>query len=72
MHIAGSTISQMGQMQGDAKQLHDEVMALMIAQPDLTSSDRSSVSDKIHLLFLKTQVYRLPELSPAPTIGVST
>jgi hypothetical protein len=37
----------MVQMQKDAKQQHDELMALLVAHPDLTSSDRSSVSYKL-------------------------
>ncbi|KAJ7288949.1 hypothetical protein C8J57DRAFT_1215029 [Mycena rebaudengoi] len=43
VHITGSTISQMVQMQKDAKQQHEELMALLAALPDLTSPDLSSV-----------------------------
>ncbi|KAJ7240903.1 hypothetical protein C8J57DRAFT_1561900 [Mycena rebaudengoi] len=39
----GSTLSQLGHVKKDAKQQHDEVMALLNADPDLSSSDRSSV-----------------------------
>ncbi|KAJ7246960.1 hypothetical protein C8J57DRAFT_1674430 [Mycena rebaudengoi] len=39
----GSTLSQIGHVKKDAKQQHDELMALLNADPDLSSSDRSSV-----------------------------
>jgi cytochrome c-type biogenesis protein CcmH/NrfG len=40
----GSTLSQLGHVKKDAEQQHDELMALLNAHPDLSSSDRSSVS----------------------------
>jgi hypothetical protein len=40
----GSTLSQIGHVKKNAKQQHDELMALLNADPDLSSSDRSSVS----------------------------
>ncbi|KAJ7275685.1 hypothetical protein C8J57DRAFT_1466432 [Mycena rebaudengoi] len=40
----GSTLSQIGDVKKDAKQQHDELMALLNTNPDLSSSDRSSVS----------------------------
>ncbi|KAJ7261954.1 hypothetical protein C8J57DRAFT_1633455, partial [Mycena rebaudengoi] len=40
----GSTLFHIGQMKRDAKQQHDELRALLEAYPDLTSSDRSSVT----------------------------
>ncbi|KAJ7261930.1 hypothetical protein C8J57DRAFT_1513713 [Mycena rebaudengoi] len=43
VRAGGSTLSHIGQMKKDAKQYHDELMALLDAHPDLTSSDRSSV-----------------------------
>jgi hypothetical protein len=42
----GSTMSQMVQMRKEAKQQHEELLALLAAHPDLTNSERSSVSDK--------------------------
>ncbi|KAJ7288711.1 hypothetical protein C8J57DRAFT_1214804 [Mycena rebaudengoi] len=66
MHIAGSTIFQMGQMQRDAKHLHDEVMALMIAQPDLTSSDRSSVAGTLSSTNNSAESFSM--LPPSPKI----
>ncbi|KAJ7278041.1 hypothetical protein C8J57DRAFT_1579875, partial [Mycena rebaudengoi] len=39
----GSTLSQIGHVKKDAKQQHDELMALLNAHLDLSSSDRSSV-----------------------------
>ncbi|KAJ7282447.1 hypothetical protein C8J57DRAFT_1554388 [Mycena rebaudengoi] len=39
----GSTLSQLGHVKKDAEQQHDELMALLNAHPDLSSSDRSSV-----------------------------
>ncbi|KAJ7240915.1 P-loop containing nucleoside triphosphate hydrolase protein, partial [Mycena rebaudengoi] len=39
----GSTLFQIGHVKKDAKQQHDELMALLNAHPDLSSSDRSSV-----------------------------
>jgi hypothetical protein len=70
MHIIGSTISQMVQMQKDAKQEHEELMALLAAHPDMTSSDLSSVSHKIFSK-LKFNFFknRLLELSLASMIG---
>ncbi|KAJ7254535.1 hypothetical protein C8J57DRAFT_1236776 [Mycena rebaudengoi] len=39
----GSRLSQIGHVKKDAKQQHDELMALLNAHPDLSSSDCSSV-----------------------------
>jgi hypothetical protein len=44
VRAGGSTLSQIGNMKKDAKQQHDELMVLLNAHPDLSSSDRSSVS----------------------------
>ncbi|KAJ7280609.1 P-loop containing nucleoside triphosphate hydrolase protein, partial [Mycena rebaudengoi] len=43
VRAGGSTLSQIGQVKKDAKQQHEELMALLNAYPDLSSSDRSSV-----------------------------
>ncbi|KAJ7252445.1 hypothetical protein C8J57DRAFT_1474117 [Mycena rebaudengoi] len=43
VRAGGSTLSQIGNVKKDAKQQHDELMALLSAHPDLSSSDRSSV-----------------------------
>ncbi|KAJ7260990.1 P-loop containing nucleoside triphosphate hydrolase protein [Mycena rebaudengoi] len=43
VRAGGSTLSQIGNVKKDAKQQHDELMALLDAHPDLSSSDRSSV-----------------------------
>ncbi|KAJ7261935.1 hypothetical protein C8J57DRAFT_1633383 [Mycena rebaudengoi] len=43
VRAGGSTLSHIGQMKKDAKQQHDELMALLDAHPALDSSDRSSV-----------------------------
>ncbi|KAJ7258212.1 hypothetical protein C8J57DRAFT_1720798 [Mycena rebaudengoi] len=43
VRAGGSTLSQIGHVKKDAKQQHDELMALLTADPDLSSSDRSSV-----------------------------
>ncbi|KAJ7288595.1 hypothetical protein C8J57DRAFT_1642642 [Mycena rebaudengoi] len=43
VRAGGSTLSQMGQIKKDAKQQHDELLALLDAHPDLSSSDCSSV-----------------------------
>jgi hypothetical protein len=42
--VTGSTLSQMGQMNKDAKEQHEQLVALLQIDSDLTSSDRSSVS----------------------------
>ncbi|KAJ7203918.1 P-loop containing nucleoside triphosphate hydrolase protein, partial [Mycena rebaudengoi] len=41
--VSGSTLSQMGQMKKDAKEQHEQLVALLETDSDLTSSDRSSV-----------------------------
>ncbi|KAJ7240962.1 hypothetical protein C8J57DRAFT_1562023 [Mycena rebaudengoi] len=43
VRAGGSALSQMGHVKKDAKQQHDELMALLNAHLDLGSSDRSSV-----------------------------
>ncbi|KAJ7243469.1 hypothetical protein C8J57DRAFT_1243416 [Mycena rebaudengoi] len=43
VRAGGSLLSQIGQIKKDAKQQHDELMALLKADPNLTWSDRSSV-----------------------------
>jgi hypothetical protein len=43
VRVGGSMLSHMGQMKRDAKQQHDELIALLDAHSDLTSSDHSSV-----------------------------
>ncbi|KAJ7200265.1 P-loop containing nucleoside triphosphate hydrolase protein [Mycena rebaudengoi] len=42
--ITGSTLSQMWQMKKDAKEQHEQLVALLETDSDLTSSDRSSVT----------------------------
>ncbi|KAJ7244702.1 hypothetical protein C8J57DRAFT_1725593 [Mycena rebaudengoi] len=42
--VAGSTLSQIGQMKKDAKEQHEQLVALVESESDLTSSDRSSVT----------------------------
>jgi hypothetical protein len=62
----------MMQMQKDAKQHHEELMALLAAHPDMTSSDLSSVCHKLLVISLNSNLTvknRLQELSPASTIG---
>jgi hypothetical protein len=44
VRAGGLTLSQIGNVKKDARQQHDELMALLNANPDLSSSDRSSVS----------------------------
>ncbi|KAJ7219835.1 hypothetical protein C8J57DRAFT_1536996 [Mycena rebaudengoi] len=66
VHITGSTISQMVQMQKDAKQQHDELMALLVAHPDLTSSDRSSVAGTPSRINDSTESFSM--LPPSPQI----
>ncbi|KAJ7224808.1 P-loop containing nucleoside triphosphate hydrolase protein [Mycena rebaudengoi] len=41
--VTGSTLSQMGQMKKDAKEQHEQLVALLETHSDLTSSDRSPV-----------------------------
>ncbi|KAJ7289526.1 P-loop containing nucleoside triphosphate hydrolase protein [Mycena rebaudengoi] len=41
--VTGSTLSQMGQMKKDAKEQHEQLVALLERHSDLTSSDCSSV-----------------------------
>ncbi|KAJ7245292.1 P-loop containing nucleoside triphosphate hydrolase protein, partial [Mycena rebaudengoi] len=43
VRAGGLTLSQIGNVKKDARQQHDELMALLNAHPDLSSSDRSSV-----------------------------
>ncbi|KAJ7235220.1 hypothetical protein C8J57DRAFT_1572342 [Mycena rebaudengoi] len=43
VRAGGSTLSQIGNVKKDAKQQHDELMALINAHPDLSSSGRSPV-----------------------------
>ncbi|KAJ7265251.1 hypothetical protein C8J57DRAFT_1622372 [Mycena rebaudengoi] len=43
-YVTGSTLSQMGQMEKDAKEQHEQLIALLETHSDLTSSDRSSVT----------------------------
>ncbi|KAJ7268482.1 hypothetical protein C8J57DRAFT_1612585 [Mycena rebaudengoi] len=43
VRAGGSTLSQIENVKKDAKQQHDELMALLNAHPDLSSSDHSSV-----------------------------
>jgi hypothetical protein len=42
--VTGSTLSQIGQMKKDAKEQHEQLVALLETDSNLTSSDRSSVS----------------------------
>ncbi|KAJ7245078.1 hypothetical protein C8J57DRAFT_1680067 [Mycena rebaudengoi] len=42
--VTGSTLSQMGQMKKDAKEQHEQLVALLETDSDLTNSDRSSVA----------------------------
>jgi hypothetical protein len=40
-------------MQMDAKGMHDELMALLLNNPDLTNSDTSSLVRKFRIVLLK-------------------
>ncbi|KAJ7264293.1 hypothetical protein C8J57DRAFT_1718718 [Mycena rebaudengoi] len=42
--VTGSTLSQMGQMKKDAKEQHDQLVALLETDSDLTGSDHSSMA----------------------------
>ncbi|KAJ7288873.1 hypothetical protein C8J57DRAFT_1495134 [Mycena rebaudengoi] len=66
LHITGSTISQIVQMQKDAKQHHDELMALLVAHPELTSSDHSSVAGTLSSLNNSSESFSM--LPPSPKI----
>ncbi|KAJ7290073.1 P-loop containing nucleoside triphosphate hydrolase protein [Mycena rebaudengoi] len=45
--VTGSTLSQMGQMKMDAKEQHEQLVALLESDSDLTSSDRSSMTGSL-------------------------
>jgi hypothetical protein len=45
--VTGSTSSQMEQMKKDAKEQHEQLVALLENDSDLTGSDRSSVSSQL-------------------------
>jgi hypothetical protein len=45
--VTGSTLSEMGQMKKDAEEQHEQLVALLKTDSDLTGSDRSSVSNKL-------------------------
>jgi hypothetical protein len=45
--VTGSTLAQMGKMKKDAKEQHEQLVAFLEAQSDLTNSDCSSVSGKL-------------------------
>ncbi|KAJ7288829.1 hypothetical protein C8J57DRAFT_1495098 [Mycena rebaudengoi] len=66
VHINGSTISQMVQMQKDSKQQHEELMALLAAHPDMTSSDLSSVAGTLSSINDSTESFFM--LPPSPQI----
>ncbi|KAJ7201759.1 hypothetical protein C8J57DRAFT_1736027, partial [Mycena rebaudengoi] len=48
--VTGSTLSQMGQMKKDAKEQHEQLVALLETDSDLTDSDRSSVAGTLSSL----------------------
>ncbi|KAJ7247735.1 hypothetical protein C8J57DRAFT_1673528 [Mycena rebaudengoi] len=56
--VTGSTLSQMGQMKKDAKEQHEQLVALLETDSDLTNSDRSSdvvnilIQDSAHIAIL--------------------
>ncbi|KAJ7288933.1 hypothetical protein C8J57DRAFT_1215017 [Mycena rebaudengoi] len=64
VHITGSTISQMVQMQKDTKQHHDELIALLAVHPDLISSDRSSVAGTLSGLNDSSESFSMLPSSP--------
>jgi hypothetical protein len=45
--VTGSTLSQLGQMKKDVKEQHEQLVALLETDSDLTGSDRSSVGNII-------------------------
>ncbi|KAJ7257426.1 hypothetical protein C8J57DRAFT_1235143 [Mycena rebaudengoi] len=45
--VTGSTLSQMGQMKKDAKEQHEQLVALLETNSDLTGSDCSSVTGNL-------------------------
>ncbi|KAJ7291634.1 P-loop containing nucleoside triphosphate hydrolase protein, partial [Mycena rebaudengoi] len=48
--VTSSTLSQMGKMKKDAEEQHEQLVALLEADSDLTSSDRSSVTGTLATL----------------------
>jgi hypothetical protein len=44
-------------MQMDAKGMHDELMALLLNNPDLTNSDTSSLVRKFRIVLLKRDIH---------------
>ncbi|KAJ7273933.1 P-loop containing nucleoside triphosphate hydrolase protein [Mycena rebaudengoi] len=66
VHLTGSTISQMVQMQKDAKQLHEELIALLAAHPDMTSSGLSSVAGTLSSMNDSSESFSM--LPPSPKI----
>jgi hypothetical protein len=45
--VTGFTLSQMVQMKNDAKKQHEQLVALLETDSDLTSSDHSSVGSQL-------------------------
>ncbi|KAJ7264244.1 hypothetical protein C8J57DRAFT_1624734 [Mycena rebaudengoi] len=62
----GSTLSQIGQMKKDAKEHHDELIALLDAHPDLSNSDDSSVIATLSSAENSSRSFSL--LPPSPKI----
>ncbi|KAJ7246479.1 hypothetical protein C8J57DRAFT_727815 [Mycena rebaudengoi] len=64
--VTGSTLSQMGQMKKEAKEQHEQLVALLETDSDLTSSDRSSVTGTLASLGNSSDSFGL--LPPCPQI----
>ncbi|KAJ7249358.1 hypothetical protein C8J57DRAFT_1668932, partial [Mycena rebaudengoi] len=64
VRASGSTISQMAQMRKDSKQQHEELLALLAAYPDLTNSDRSSVTQTLSSLGNSSESFSMLPLYP--------
>ncbi|KAJ7279991.1 hypothetical protein C8J57DRAFT_1220518 [Mycena rebaudengoi] len=66
VQVAGSTHSQMIQMKKDAQEHHEELVALLKAHPNLTSSEHSSVIGTLSSHSTSSESFTM--LPPAPKI----
>ncbi|KAJ7257841.1 hypothetical protein C8J57DRAFT_1516717 [Mycena rebaudengoi] len=66
IQVISSTHSQMVQMEKDAKLQHEELVTLLAAQPDLTTSDHSSVTGTLSTYAESSGSFSL--LPPSPQI----
>ncbi|KAJ7261969.1 hypothetical protein C8J57DRAFT_1471260 [Mycena rebaudengoi] len=64
VRAGGSTLSHIGQMKKDAKQQHDELMALLDAHPGLINSDCSSVTGTLSSSSNSSRSFSLLPASP--------